>query len=166
VSRPVELVEADPTRDRTLLDRLLQLYEYDYSEYGGVDVDEQGLFPTEDLDARWKPGYDVYLLRVDGQTAGFAIATRHPSYLDGTEVTFLDNFFVMRKYRRQGVGTRAAHGLFRRYPGRWELTTATGNEVARAFWPRAIGAFGSGDVRQVSLEREHGPLLLWAFTAR
>jgi predicted acetyltransferase len=158
----LELVVAERSQ-RPLLDRLLQLYEYDYSEYGGVDVDEQGLFPTEDLDASWRPGYDVYLLRVDGRNAGFGFVTRHRAYLGDGEATLLDQFFVMRKYRRRGIGTRATTALFDRYPGRWEVATVHGNEPARTFWPRVIGEYTAGAYAETpeGCDRWRGPI--WSF---
>jgi hypothetical protein len=41
---------------------------------------------------------------------------------------------VVRKYRRPGVGTRAAQHVFRRYLGRWEVPVAGYNEGALLFW--------------------------------
>jgi hypothetical protein len=82
----VALVKA--TRAHTgVLDRLLQLYEYDYSEYGRVDVDSNGVFPTVDTEALWQPDDHVFLIQVEPNLAGFAFVTRHQSYLgDGDAV--------------------------------------------------------------------------------
>ena len=124
--------------DAGLLARLLQLYEYDYSEYGGVDLDEHGLFPTVDLGAIWGEHDRNFLLRVDGHPAGFALVTRHAAYLDKGETNLLAEFFVVRKYRRRGVGERAAVDLFDRVPGRWELGTLTANTGAIVFWRRVL----------------------------
>jgi predicted acetyltransferase len=33
----------------------------------------------------------------------------------------ITEFFVMRKYRRQGIGKRVARELFECSPGRWEV---------------------------------------------
>jgi predicted acetyltransferase len=47
-------------------------------------------------------------------------------------------FFIMRKFRRPGVGKRAAAGLFQRYPGRWTVRQQVSNPAATAFWRTAI----------------------------
>jgi predicted acetyltransferase len=162
LSDDLRLVLAQPEQ-RPLLDRLLQLYEYDFSEYGGLDVDEDGLFPTEDLDRTWRSGYDIFLLQVHDQTAGFAFVMRHEAYLGDGEVTLLDQFFVMRKYRRRGFGTRAATSLFGRYPGPWELATVRPNKAAQAFWPRVIGDYTGGAFQEQpdGCARWRGPI--WSF---
>ena len=156
--------------DRPVLDRLLQLYEYDYSEWGGVDVDENGLFPSNDTGAIWRPDYGAYFIKVDGQLAGFAFVTRRPPHVaesddagdsdTGEEVNVIDEFFVMRKYRRQGVGERVAHTLFDSIPGRWQVDQLAANTRAQAFWRRVIHRYTNGRYREVVLDddRWRGPV--------
>jgi predicted acetyltransferase len=47
-------------------------------------------------------------------------------------------FFVVRGARRRGVGTRAAHAVFGRFPGAWEVRVRKENVAAMAFWARAM----------------------------
>ena len=47
-------------------------------------------------------------------------------------------FFVMRKYRRTGVGTDAARAIFERFPGAWQVREEEANVGAIHFWRRAI----------------------------
>lgn len=44
----------------------------------------------------------------------------------------------MRKYRRRGVGARAAASLFDQFPGRWTVRQQLANPAATAFWRKAI----------------------------
>jgi hypothetical protein len=60
------------------------------------------------------------LIRADGHIAGFALLNQW-SALDRPLDRAVAEFFVVRKYRLACVGTRAAHRVFRRYPGRWEI---------------------------------------------
>jgi GNAT superfamily N-acetyltransferase len=48
-------------------------------------------------------------------------------------------FFVLRKYRRQGVGKTAALLIFERYPGPCRVDQEPGNLPAQRFWRRIIG---------------------------
>ncbi len=50
-------------------------------------------------------------------------------------------FFVVRRYRRRGVGTRAAHDVWRRFPGRWEVRVMQCNRSAVSFWEGAVATF-------------------------
>jgi predicted acetyltransferase len=47
-------------------------------------------------------------------------------------------FFVVRKYRRRGIGTLAARYAIGRYPGRWAISEILNNPSATSFWRRAI----------------------------
>src|SRR5262245_33942185 len=90
----VTLDLATPTAS-PILDRLRQLYEYDFSEYGGIDVDSTGLFPTVATRAIWGPNDHVFLIRVGSSLAGFALVTRHRSYLGDGDAHLLSELFVM-----------------------------------------------------------------------
>jgi predicted acetyltransferase len=156
-------VEAATSDAAPILDRLLHLYEYDFSEIGGIDVDANGLFPTADTAKLWGPHDHVYLIRVDGNVAGFAFVTAHESYIDGGACILLSEFFVLRKYRRRGVGERAARAVFDRFPGRWELSTARQNLAAQAFWRKVLARYTGGAYREVAegTDRWKGPI--WTF---
>lgn len=118
--------------DFKLLGRLLQLYLYDFSEFTGDDVDEDGSFHYAWLDAyRHEADRHAYLIRVEGHPAGFALVR-------GGDRTQMAEFFILRKYRRGGVGVRAAQTLFDAHPGPWSITQLATNPMATAFWRYAI----------------------------
>src|SRR6202521_2126246 len=84
--------------DALVLDRLLQLSAYDFSEYGGTDIDSNGVFPSQYSDPIWQPYDHNFPIPGCGHPAGFAFVTRHDSYIDHGDVYLLSEFFVMRKY--------------------------------------------------------------------
>ena len=55
-----------------------------------------------------------------GRYAGLALA--NPAVRIGTEGCWTDQFFVVRKYRRRGVGASLARAVFAALPGRWEVS--------------------------------------------
>jgi predicted acetyltransferase len=115
-----------------VLGRLVELYRYDASEFNGADVDQHGEFGYRYLDQYWtEDDRAAFLLRVHGHWAGFALV-RHTAPFDMAE------FFVMRKYRRQGVGRRAASELFLRFPGPWQVRQQQANSPATSFWRSVI----------------------------
>ena len=127
----VEIVEVAPAQ-REVVARLVELYQYDFSEFDDADVDRAGAYGYAFLDRYWiEPERHAFLLRIGGKWAGFALVrTGNPN--DMAE------FFVMRKYRRSGVGTTFARDLFTRFPGRWQVRELEANVPAQQFWRRAI----------------------------
>lgn len=118
--------------DRPVVRRLLQLYHHDFSEFDGSDVNLHGEYLHRYFDEYWADSdRQAFLFRADGALAGFALVfTGEPR--DVAE------FFVMRKYRRRGVGAHAAGLLFGRFPGRWTVRQQRANPAATAFWRKAI----------------------------
>jgi predicted acetyltransferase len=161
-SRPqVELSELSPD-DTPLLERLGQLYQYDFSEFDGSLVGEDGRFGWVD----WPKFFSevdahAFLVRVDGQIAGFAAVYRCEAYRDADEqVWWMDNFFVMRSYRQLGVGERVVLDLFARFRGTWEIAQLSSNVAAQAFWRTTLGRYASGEFDEIVLsdDRWHGPV--------
>lgn len=158
-------VEITPARadEESVLAALLQLYVYDFSEALGLDVADDGRYrvpPTE--------GRDAFLIRVDGKLAGFALQVAK-SRLTGEEgVHDVAEFFVLQRYRRTGIGEKAACWLFDRFPGRWEVRQKKENTRAIAFWRRVIGRYTAGRFDEVLVddERWHGPVQRFDNTSR
>lgn len=121
-------------RDRPVLWRLLQLYLHDFSELDGRTVNARGEFEYRWFDDYWSdPARIPLLVRVNGKWAGFALLRL------GT-TNEMAELFVMRRYRRSGVGRKVAAECFRRFPGRWRIHEVRGNDDAVAFWRSVIPA--------------------------
>src|SRR5438309_234153 len=92
----VEVVEAR-LADKPVLQRLVELYMHDFSEYTQRDVNEHGAFGYRYLDHYWTdPDRHPFLLRCDGNWCGFALIRSGDS-------NAVAEFFVLRKYRRRGL---------------------------------------------------------------
>lgn len=127
----VEIVEAREG-DRPVLRRLIELYRYDFSEFDDADVDGHGEFGYRYLDHYWtERDRHAFLIRCDGSWAGFALVR-------AGDPNDMAEFFVMRKYRRSGVGRAAASEVIARFPGRWTVRQLLTNPAASAFWRVAI----------------------------
>lgn len=53
-------------------------------------------------------------------------------------------FFVLRNYRRRGIGQTAVQWVFAHHPGRWIVKQLAQNTQAIAFWRRVIGQATGG----------------------
>jgi predicted acetyltransferase len=145
-----------------VLRRVFEFYLYDFSESLGLRVRDDGGFVN---DEKWehelaRPNVDRWLVRVGQAWAGLAIVA-HESWLDGQAgVHDVDEFFVMRWYRRHGVGRQVATRLFETYPGPWEVRVLESNHSAAAFWRSVIAGYTSGRFAETPVDspRWKGPV--------
>jgi predicted acetyltransferase len=135
-----------------VLEQLFELYQYDFTEFDGADVDEQGRFGFPSLGRYFtEAGRHAFLLRVDGQLAGCALVLAN-------EPNDMAEFFVLRKYRRHGIGRRFALDLFARFPGPWQVRQIEANTPAQAFWRGAIpepfeeGTWAKGPMQSFTID--------------
>lgn len=148
--------------DEPALSRLMQLYAYDFSEFMGFEVGDDGLFDVGNrLTRSWtEPGHNVLWCRVDGRPAGFMIVDERSRITGDPEVMDMAQFFVMRKYRRQGVGAVCAAQAFDRYPKKWEIREEATNTAAATFWRRVVDRYTGGRFEETIYndDRWHGPV--------
>lgn len=138
---PIEITEAS-IDEASVLRNLLQLYVYDFSEIEGFDLNEHGLFRYRYLDHYWSDE-DRYpfLVRVDGKLAGFVLV-HTPRYAEEAGYSIAE-FFILRKYRRNGVGTVVAHRILDMFPGWCEVVQTKNNVAAQAFWRDALTTYNA-----------------------
>jgi len=148
-------VEIDriPASQRFALDQLLQLYVHDFSDFLRpeqlADVGEDGRFaPFPRVEAYLAaPDRSAWFIRVNGKIAGFALIDAHAH--SGQAVDYnVGEFFVLRRYRRGGVGARALAALLAAHRGVWEIAIGARNAPAQSFWPRAVATAGYGEGMQ------------------
>jgi predicted acetyltransferase len=129
--------------DKPALRNLLQLCLHDYSEFNGKNVDDHGIFDYGYLDYYWtEPGRYAFLARVEGKLAGFVLVRQ----LDTNKAIFhVAEFFILRKYRRHGIGRQLAFWVFNHFAGEWMVSQEACNLPAQAFWRKIIADYTGGD---------------------
>lgn len=131
--------------DKRAIANMMQLYIHDFSEqWSGQargELGDDGLFEAyEPLDGYWRDADRIPLLvRADGHLAGFALVNTHAHSGRAVDRSMAE-FFIVRKHRRSGAGTAAAHAIFSRWPGQWEAAVARKNVGALAFWRRTVAS--------------------------
>lgn len=157
----IEITEA-AISDKPTLRQLLGLYQYDFSEFEGTDVGPHGVYGYRYLDHYWtEPDRHPYLIRVGGQLAGFALVNRRA--VSGEDRWSLAEFFVMRKYRRRGIGGYAATYVFDLWPGKWEVAQVASHPGSSVFWRKVIQRYmrGGFEERQAEWGGQHSPVQLF-----
>jgi len=145
----IEVTAAALEEKATLLN-LVKMYCYEWSQYNKLGVDAKGEYAFErHIPKFWeKPRHHPYLVRADGELAGFVLVDDdfdlYPDYDHA-----MSEFFVMHKFRRAGAGRRAAHAVFRLLPGRWEIKTHPANTTSIKFWKSVVGEYAKGDYVEV-----------------
>lgn len=161
----IEIVRANE-QHRGLLRRLYELYIHDFSPMTQADIGDDGWWTADDFLYPWPDDeLQIFLVRVHERWAGFAWVARG-SYVDPlTDDHYLmDEFFILRKFRRQGLGEQAAVRLFNRFEGVWEVGEIPANVEAQAFWRMVIGRYTDHHFREVMVnnERWQGPVQVFS----
>ncbi len=142
-------LELVPPERKEVIDHLMQFYLYDFTNYLDMDVTATGKFnayPDLFTYLNNKDGRFAYLISVLNHPAGFALIEQLQNPLEGDY--YMTEFFIMKKYRRSGLGTWAANELFTRYQGNWKVTQVSNNTTAQVFWQKVIRTYTSGDFRE------------------
>ncbi|GAA3403233.1 GNAT family N-acetyltransferase [Paenibacillus hodogayensis] len=159
-----------PYEDKTILYHLIQLYEYDSSEFDGHVLSRHGLYGYKYLDHQWTEEHRrPFLVRVDGEIAGFALVSldvpkAYMKLSTAEKTNTIGEFFIMRKFRRKGVGKEVVFSLFQRFSGTWEVRQTIANQPAYAFWKRVISAYKGDESYQEALIQDqswNGPVFVF-----
>ena len=130
---------------RDALYRLLQYSLFEESLTDLNEINDDALFDYPWFDAYFsEPEREAYFIcdRVSDKLLGFAMIN---TYLMRAETGHsIAEFMVLPKYRRQGIGTRAAKACFSLYPGYWEVRPSLGSRQAYGFWQKVIQSCTSG----------------------
>jgi predicted acetyltransferase len=148
------VLDAATLADAGLLSNLLELYIHDMSEaFPGIELGADGRFGYGALPLYWSEPERrfPFLIRRDARVVGFALATRGSPATDDPSVFDVAEFFILRRYRRSGLGRRAAFLLWDRLPGHWMVRVSLGNRGALPFWSRVIADFSGGTATEFEL---------------
>lgn len=135
--------------DFVALKRMLELYQYEIS-----DIYDQ------DLDAHGEYGYDLsrhiegkrffaHVVLAKDRYAGFALVA--PAVVTQTDGYWMEQFFILKKYRRGNLGNALARHVFHSHPGPWEVGQMPTNFPAQAFWRRVISSITQGNYTEVQI---------------
>jgi predicted acetyltransferase len=93
---------------------------------------------------------------VGGKLAGLVLVRAVEE--DGILVHHMAEFFILRKYRRQGAGRQSAFMAFDLFPGVWHVSELAENAPAQAFWRRIIHEYTGGDFSEIPNHDNDGPM--------
>ncbi len=156
----IELVKATE-QQKSVLCNLMELYQYELSEIEAKDVNACGLFGYRYLDYYWiEPERHPFLVKVDEKLAGFVLINQHTYLHQDNNAKSIAEFFILKKYRSQGIGKQVAIQIFDKFPGNWEVRQTAFNLGAQAFWSKVISQYTNETFDEVLLndDRWHGQI--------
>ncbi|MEM7760075.1 MAG: GNAT family N-acetyltransferase [Cyanobacteria bacterium P01_A01_bin.40] len=146
----VEIISASIS-DKPIIRQMMELYLYDFSEFTKADINEHGYFGYSYLDNYWVESHRYpFLIRVKDKLAGFVLV--HQNTYSSDNHYHLAEFFILRKYRKQGIGRQVAFYIFDLLCGGWEVYHAHTNLVAQKFWQNVIEEYTAGTYTETLME--------------
>jgi predicted acetyltransferase len=165
-SAHIELALAAPEQE-SIIANLLELYAHDFSEFRNLELGANGRFGYKHLPLYWsEPDRYPFLVKVNGRLAGLTLVKRGSEISDSEAVWDMAEFFIVRAYRRQGIGMQVAHEVWRRLPGPWEVRVIQSNCTALNFWQRAITTFTGEAIHPVRIEKDGECWYAFAFECK
>jgi len=151
----LKLVEYE---EKHILRNLLELYQYDSSEFNDDEINANGLFGYKYLDHYWtEDGRYAYFIRKGETLAGLAMVRIFPE--DGKIINSIAEFWIMRRYRRNHYGREAAFLIFNLHRGLWNVCQEINNKPAQSFWKKVIAEYTGGNFYQTTKHYWEGPVL-------
>jgi predicted acetyltransferase len=129
---PMKITPATETNTH-IYHNLIQCYEAEFSHITGKKPNASGLF---ELDTHLGDDTLGFLLEIDNTPAGIAAIRCKEAH--AYEVC---EFYVVSRFRKNGIGMKFAHAIWKSYPGEWEIKQIQGAEYATAFWRKTIKCF-------------------------
>lgn len=161
----IEIVLTDNTQQQ-IVSQLCELYTYEMTDLADFDINENGYFGYKGLSSFWKSENKyAYLIYVNKKLAGFALIQKgSPIDKMDTEIWDVVEFFIMRKYRRKGVGEFVAKNLWSSTNGSWQVRVWDNNISAHAFWDKTIRSYVGHMISPKRITYEgHECLLIYCF---
>lgn len=130
-----------------VLANLFEHYIHDMAEWFAVDTKPDGryAYPTETI---WERGLDVFLAYAGEIPIGFGIVGSAQAWSGEVKRRDLHEFFVIRRYRRHGVGQALANHIWDKYPGPWLVRVLQGNLPALPFWRGIVAEYTGTKYRE------------------
>jgi predicted acetyltransferase len=164
-----ENVEVVPAllEQQPVLANLFQLYAHDFMDFCDLELDSDGRFSYKNLPLYWSdPRRHPFLLRIDGRLAGFVLVKRGSEVSGNAAAWDVAEFFVLRSFRRRGIGAQVAHQVWERFPGTWEVRVMEANVSALHFWEHTIATFTGKPANTIPVEHDGEPWKLFSFESK
>jgi len=137
------------TEDFAAVSRMLELYQYELSDIWGQELDTRGEYGYDLTRHAEGKRFFAHVVLVNQHFAGFALVA--PAIVTQKDGFWMEQFFILKKYRRADLGTALARHVFQSHPGPWEVGEMPRNLPAQAFWRKVIASPTGGRFTEVQV---------------
>jgi predicted acetyltransferase len=146
----VEVQEAS-INDKLIIRNMMELYNYDLSEYEDSNLNEHGLYEYKYIDNYWTEGNrHPFIVKVNDKLAGFVLAGKYGSVTSYPTDYSIAEFFILKKYRKNGVGKTVAFVVFNKFRGNWEVKQLKKNSISHSFWRKVIAQYTLNNFEEIT----------------
>ena len=131
----------------------MQFYIYDFSEFMDLHLEDHGRYSEYLLSEYWSdPSRYPYLIKLSGKNAGFVLVRL---IREGEQLYYsIVEFFIMKRYRRAGLGNLVAKDIFTMHKGNWTVHQIINNLPAQLFWQKTINEYTGGKYTERTDEKK------------
>ncbi|SDL82393.1 Predicted acetyltransferase [Paenibacillus sp. OK060] len=131
----VQITRIDKSQKELFLN-LYNLYLYDLSEFSGEDLLKEGKFdPTNTYLYLERAELHPFFILDEGKVIGFVLVCS-PPYVDEDIDFTVQELFLVKKYRGQGLAAQAVDLVFAQFQGRFKVEQLANNRSAVSFWKK------------------------------
>lgn len=155
-----------------IVQNMARFYVYDLSRFCGKSsqnwaMPEDGLYESTDFKNYFENiGHHAYLVRVDGELAGFALINQ--ATVLGSSWN-MGEFFISARFQGKGIGQVVAHFVWQQHPGTWEVAVIPENVPAVHFWRNAVNCLTNGqfheEVHDISYDADQPLRIIFQFNS-
>ncbi|PEJ60667.1 GNAT family N-acetyltransferase [Bacillus sp. AFS002410] len=129
--------------EESILHNLMQFYIYEFTKYlSDLKLGQSGTYHKFNLEKYWvNQNYHALFIKHKDELIGFALIES----LTETASNQVEEFFIIKKYKGNGIGKKVAIELFNMFPGKWSISQIEKNEPAKAFWRNVIRSYTNGN---------------------
>ena len=136
----LELRKAQP-HDFPALQQMLELYQYELSDIWLQDADSEAKYGYDLQRHKQGERFHAHVALEESQYVGFALVA--PAAVTRKEGSWMEQFFIIKRFRRSGAGYALALHVLGSHPGAWEVGQMPLNHAAQAFWRNVIAKLTS-----------------------
>jgi predicted acetyltransferase len=160
-STAFQLRRAQP-HDFAALQQMLELYQYELSDIWAQDADSEAKYGYDLECHRAGERFHAHVAHCGPQYVGFALVA--PAAVTRQEGNWMEQFFILKRYRRSGAGSALAQHVLTSHPGPWEVGQMPENLVAKAFWRRVVSEVTAGAYVEVQVTQGRWKGVVQQFT--
>lgn len=135
--------------DFPALQQMLELYQYELSDIWHQELDAQARYGYDLRRHQEAKRYFAHVALEGSQYVGFALVA--PACVTRVEGSWMEQFFILKRYRKAGAGAELAQHVFLSHPGLWEVGQMPANVAAQAFWRQVIGSVTNGQFTEAQV---------------